>query len=615
MQGERNGRIGDDGAGGRASLPPLPVPRPDRVHLRLLATSDVHGWLEPWDYHAARPVPQAGLARIARLIEEARTASNTLLFDNGDFLQGSPLSDRRVAEGEGHPVIAAMNHLHYDAVTLGNHEFNFGLPALLEALGQARFPVVSANISDPEGQEIVPRSVVLARQVADGAGGLHDLRVGVIGFLPVQVLVWDKAHLEGRVKVEPILTAARAQVGALRARCDLVVALCHAGIGLPTVPEDSEDASTALAGLEGIDVVVAGHSHLVFPSARFDGMPAVDAVRGTLQGKPAVMPGSRGSHLGVIDLQMRVGDWKILEADSHAVPVTGVRASPALVDLIAPAHRATLAEMDRPLGHTDQPLNSFFAMVAPCRAASLIAEASAAYVREQLGGSLPVLGSGQPFKCGGRGGPSHYTDIPAGPLILRHASDIYSYPNTVAALRLTGRQVHLWLERAARVFRRIRPGLPDQPLLDPEVPSYNFDVIHGVTFVVDLERPAMFGADGQRMSDGRIRDLRWQGRPLDPEAEFIVATSSYRAGGAGGVASLPPIWSGARRMRDVLADHLALAPVPEAVPFWTFAPMADTSVTFPTSPHAAAHLDEVPHLALTPLAEDEAGFLNLRLSL
>ncbi|MDB6452336.1 bifunctional 2',3'-cyclic-nucleotide 2'-phosphodiesterase/3'-nucleotidase [Falsirhodobacter sp. 20TX0035] len=594
----------------------MPAARPDLVHLRLLATSDVHGWLAPWDYHAAQPLPDAGLARTARLIDEARAASDTLLFDNGDFLQGNPLSDRRMAEGEAHPVIAAMNQLNYDAVTLGNHEFNFGLPALREALDAARFPVVSANISDMKGGEIVPRSVVLVRPVTDGAGGRHDLRVGVIGFLPVQVMIWDRAHLEGRVTVEPILAAARAQIGALRARCDLVVALCHAGIGAPTVACDSEDASTALAGLEGIDVVVTGHSHLVFPSARFEGMEGVDARRGTLQGKPAVMPGSRGSHLGVIDLQMRVGDWRIVSSSSHAVPVAHVPAAPAVVQTVAAAHEATLREIERPLGHTDRPLNSFFAMVAPSPAASLIAEASAAHIRNQLEtDEVPVLGTGQPFRCGGRGGPRHYTDIPAGPLTLRHASDIYSYPNTVAALRLTGGDVHRWLERAARVFRRLRPGAEDQPLLDPEVPSYNFDLIHGLSFVVDLERPAMFAADGRVVGDGRIRELTYKGKPLDPEAEFIVATSSYRAGGAGGFAPHPPMYAGTRRMRDVLSDHLARRPVPPTAPFWSFAPMPGTTAVFPTSPRAADHLDEVPHLSLTPLAEDDAGFLTLRLSL
>lgn len=599
-------------AGG--ALPALPAPDPDLVDLRILATSDVHGWLEAWDYHAARPLPAAGLARTAGLIARARAGSgNTLLFDNGDFLQGSPLADWSVT-AQAHPIIAAMNHLRYDAATLGNHEFNFGLDALSRALSGAGFPIVSANVAHLDGSALVPRTTVLQREVADGAGRRHALRIGVIGFLPVQVMVWDHSLLSGRVTVETATAAARHHLGALRDRCDLVVALCHGGIGHASAPEDAEDVATVLAGLPGIDVVVAGHSHLVFPSARFAGMEGVDAVQGTLQGKPAVMPGSRGSHLGVIDLRLRPGNWTVANARSEAVAVGAAPADAAIRRVIRTAHDAVLAEMDRPVGCTDMPLNSFFALVAPSHATALIAEASASHLRTET--DLPVLGTGQPFKCGGRGGADHYTDIPAGPLSLRHAGDLYGYPNTIAALRLTGAEIALWLERAAGAFRTIRAGEADQPLLEPSFASYNFDIVHGVEFRIDLSRPAMFDAAGQRVSEGRILDLRLNGAPLDPEAEFAVATSSYRAGGTGGFAPRPPFLTGGTLMRDVVACHLASRPAtPPRPPFWRFAPMPGTSVIFRTSPRAAGHLDEVPHLPLTPLGQDADGFLVMRLDL
>lgn len=599
--------------GSTDTLPLVSDPDGTHVDLRILATSDVHGWLADWDYHAARP-SGACLARAADLVGRARAGSvNTLLFDNGDFLQGSALADQYAATTDANPVIAAMNHLRYDAATLGNHEFNFGLEVLDAVLDGVGFPVVSANVSHVDGRPLVARSVVLDRRVLDGTGVPHDLRVGVIGFLPVQIMTWDAAHLTGRLQVEAMTAAARDQIPALQARCDLVVALCHAGIGPASAPEGSEDAATALAGIDGIDVVIAGHSHLVFPSPQFRGMEGVDAEAGTLQGKPAVMPGARASHLGVVDLRLRTTDWGIVSASSAAVPVGTCAVQPDLLDVIRAPHHAVRTRMERAIGQTSDPINSFFAMVAPSRATALIADASARHMGGKIGGA--VLGTGQPFKCGGRGGPSHYTDIPAGALALRHAGDLYSYPNTIAALHMTGEEIALWLERAAGVFRQIRPGEADQPLLDPFFPSYNFDLVHGVEFTINLSRPAMFDGAGVRVSDGRIGNLTLGGDPLDRAADFVVATSSYRAGGSGGFAPRAPSLIDPARLTDVLADYMADPAPPPQTPFWRFAAMPGTSVIFPTSPRAVDHMDEVPHLALTPLGLDSAGFMTMRLAL
>lgn len=594
------------------------LPRPlepdaNLVDLRILATSDVHGWLADWDYHAAQP-SSACLARAADLVDLARVGSpNTMLFDNGDFLQGSPLADQHAAMTTANPVIAAMNHMRYDAATLGNHEFNFGLGVLEAVLAEAEFPVVSANVSHVDGRPLVARSVVLDRRVVDGHGGLHDLRVGVIGFLPVQIMTWDAAHLTGRLRVEAMTAAARNQLPDLRAHCDVVVALCHAGIGSASAPDTSEDAATALAGIDGIDVVIAGHSHLVFPSPQFRGVDGVDADAGTLQGKPAVMPGARGSHLGVVDLRLRIRDWGIVSARSAAVPVGSCHVHQGLLEVIRAPHDAVRARMEQAIGHNPDPINSFFAMVAPSRATALIADASARHLRGKMKGT--ILGTGQPFKCGGRGGPSHYTDIPAGKLALRHAGDLYGYPNTIAALHLTGEEIRLWLERAAGAFRQIRAGGTDQMLLDPHFPSYNFDLVHGVDFTIDLSSPAMFDGAGLRVSDGRIRNLTLGGAPLDPAAAFVVATSSYRAGGSGGFAPRPPSLSDPTRLTDVLADYMADPAPPPETPFWRFGAMPGTSVTFATSPRAVDHMDEVSHLALTPLGLDAAGFMTMRLAL
>lgn len=591
----------------------LPLAGNDTVHLRILATSDLHMHLTAWDYLAARATTKQGLARIATLIRAARAeVANTLLLDNGDFLQGGPMGDW-VAHGRGlddriHPVAAAMNHLRYDAATLGNHEFNYGLGFLRRVIGGATFPFVSANIAGADGSAVVPRWTVLNRKVTDGAGRAHDLRVGVIGFLPPQVMTWDRAVLDGVMTTEDIVAAARRHVPDLRRDCDLVIALSHSGIGGTGDATGEENASAALAAVPGIDVVIAGHSHQLFPSATFEATEGADPARGTLHGKPAVMPGFWGSHLGVIDLRLRTTDWAIDGWSCGLRGTQGVEPDPLLADAIADDHAETLDFVRQPVGATKAPLNTFFAMVSPAPVIALIADAGAAHTRAVLGGDLPVLGTGLPFKAGGRGGPTNFTDIPAGPLALRHVSDIYCYPNSFAALSLSGAEVAAWLERAASIFNRITRGRQDQPLLPPEAASYNFDVIHGVRFRIDLSRPA---------GEGRIRDLTLDGAPLDPDAMFHVATSSYRANGTGGFAPRPPVAAGPATLREVLTQRIAaLSPLDgAAVPVWSFMPMQETSVTFDTSPKAAAHLHEVPHLSLTPLHLTETGFLRLRLDL
>ncbi|QUS34834.1 5'-nucleotidase C-terminal domain-containing protein [Falsirhodobacter algicola] len=575
------------------------------LHVRLLATSDMHGHLSAWDYHTGREAPY-GLSRVATAVARLRgEAGLTLLLDNGDTLQGSALADHAAdAGGQGHPVILAMNHMRYDAATLGNHEFNYGLPFLRQVLAGAAFPVVAANITVPEGA-IAPRHVVLDRVVRGPDGRDHALRIGVIGFLPPQVTVWDRAHLDGRLEVEGIVAAARAQIPALRAMCDLVVVLAHTGFGDGSPAPEAENAALALAEVERIDAIVTGHTHVVFPAAPHE----------RLGGCPAVAVGARGSHLGVVDLWLDPATKAVQRAEARAIDMSAEMPDPELERVVAPAHEAVLDLVARPVGVSEVPLNTFFALIAPSPAVALIADAAAAHVRALLPDEDVVLATGLPFKAGGRGGCGFYTDVPAGPLSNRHIADIYSYPNTLDVLRMTGAEVATWLERATSIFRQITPGVQDQDLLDPDFAAYHFDIIHGVDFAIDLARPPMFDAAGRQIGAGRIADLRLKGRPLSPDQCVIVATSNYRANGTGGFAPRAPFLRDVGRVQDVIRAHAAQAPVTALRPFWRFLPMPGTSVRFETAPAALHHLAEVPHLALTPLGVGTDGFLRLRLDL
>lgn len=616
------------------------------LRLRILATTDLHAHVLAWDYAADRPAPGTGILALSDVITAARAEwPNTLLFDNGDFLQGSALGDLAAQEGAAerapvNPVIRAMNALRYDAGTLGNHDFSHGLPHLIRAVDDAAYPVVSANAiaapprnlpnHRPEALNLVAPWVILDRVLTDEAGGEHPLSIGVTGFLPPQTALWERGHLEGRVRVEDILTAARRTLPRLRDEgVDLVVVLAHSGIGPSVAEPGMENAALALAALPGVDVVVMGHTHQVFPAADVPAQDSVDPQRGTLAGKPAVMAGAYGARLGVIDLLLERGDtaaWRVL---SHKVETRAATASGAGDALAAPevqsAHHRTLDWVRARLGRVDQPMTTHFALIAPSAALRLLALAQSRHVAEALRdgplGHLPVLSAVAPFKAGGLGGPGFYVDIPPGDLMLRHVLDLYPHPNTLTALRLTGAEIAQWQERAAGLYNRITPGLPDQPLIDPDFPAFNFDLIHGLDFRIDLSQPARFDTRGRLVAPHaqRISNLTWRGAPLDPAQSFVVATNCYRSNGGSGFAGTERgnlVLDDGLPVRDVVIRHLRErgTRLPPMSGGWGFVPMPGTSVTFLSAPEAR---DTTPPIdpAPEPLDLTPEGFLRFRLRL
>jgi 2',3'-cyclic-nucleotide 2'-phosphodiesterase/3'-nucleotidase len=622
-----------------------------QAHLRIMETTDVHVHVFPYDYYADAPLDTVGLARTAALVEAVRAeAGNALLLDNGDFLQGNPMGDymayeRGLEDGAVHPVIAAMNALGVEASTLGNHEFNYGLPFLQAAMAGAAFPFVSANVVTRRGPEptadetLVPATLILERTLTDGAGAEHPIRVGLIGFCPPQIVEWDRQHLEGRVETRDIVEAARAWVPRLRAEgADIVVALCHSGVGAAAHEPGMENAAVPLAGVEGIDVLLTGHAHLVLPGPDYEGAEGVDAVEGRIGGKPAVMAGFWGSHMGLVDLLLeRDGEgWRVVSAECEARPIylrgedgaitPTVESVPEVLAAAEEEHEATLDYVRRPVGETAAALHSYFALVADDPSVQIVSIAQGWYVTQQLAGTphegLPVLSAAAPFKAGGRGGPEYYTDVPVGPVAIRNVADLYLYPNTVRAVRITGAQVKDWLERSAGIFNQIAPGGQDQVLLNPDFPSYNFDVIDGVTYRIDLTQPARFDAEGA-LADAdahRIVDLAHQGQPVDPAAEFVVATNNYRAEGGGNFAGADGstvVFEAPDTNRDVLVRYILEQGTidPAADGNWGFVPLPGTTVLFDTGPLATAYLDAVPGLAIEPAGEGPDGFARFRIAL
>ena len=622
----------------------------NQAHLRIMETTDLHVHVYPYDYYSDKEIDTVGLARTAAHITDIRSeATNSLLLDNGDFLQGNPMGDyiayeRGMKEGDMHPVIKAMNTLGFDASTLGNHEFNYGLDFLMKSVAGADFPIVSANVvktpgaSPTQDTTLVPPYVILNQTVTDGDGVEHPLSVGLIGFVPPQIMTWDRRHLEGNVSTRDIIETARAYIPQMKEEgADVIIALSHSGIGSADHSDGMENASVPLAALDGFDAVLTGHSHLVFPSATYEDYAGVDVAAGTIHGKPAVMGGFWGSHLGMIDLLLeRSGnEWKVTAHTSEVRPISKrnedrsvsslVESNQHVLNSVATEHTETLAYIRRAVGKTASPLHSYFALVADDPSVQIVSIAQKWYIEEMMKGTeyegIPVLSAAAPFKAGGRGGAEYYTDVPAGDVAIKNVADLYLYPNTARAVLIDGNQLRGWLERSAGMFNQITPGEADQVLLNPDFPSYNFDVIDGVSYQIDLSQPMMFNRDGDVINADtkRIVNLVFQGQPVTDDMKFVIATNNYRAGGGGHFPGTGDtiIFEGPDTNRDVIVRYIVEQGTinPTADANWTFKPLTGTTVLFDTGPKAKDYMGDVQGVNIEEAGDGPDGFARFRISL
>jgi 2',3'-cyclic-nucleotide 2'-phosphodiesterase (5'-nucleotidase family) len=511
-------------AAGTWSCQPARLPETyGSVDLVVAATTDIHGYVRGWDYYTNAPDTTRGLARAATIIDSLRRVSPTfpVVVDAGDAIQGSPLAyvAARVDTTIRNPVIAAMNVIQYDAAAIGNHEFNYGLPTLDRVVREAEFPFLAANVYTADSRRRFRAWAVSTRR---------GIKIAIVGATTPGSAVWDRDNLAGRVVMRDIVPEVRSTVEEARAAgAAVVIVVAHTGLNEPSsydtvgtgVP--SENVAARLAReVPGIDLIVYGHSHKEL---------ADTVIGGVLLMQPKNWATSVAvAHLAV---ERRDGRWRVVAKRSSIVQAARHRESPAVLAVTQEGHREALQYTNATIGTTPVAWHADSARVASTPLIDFILE-----VERKASGAQ--LASTAAFSLD--------ASLSAGPITLARIAALYPYDNTLRAVKISGAQLRDYLEQSARYFRTSSGGRVD---IDPSVPGFNYDIVAGVDYTIDLTKPA-----GER-----IATLEYNGHPVAATDTFTMALNNYRQSGGGGFAMLrnaPVVYDRQQEIRQLLIDEV-----------------------------------------------------------
>ncbi|MDG2943245.1 2',3'-cyclic-nucleotide 2'-phosphodiesterase [Exercitatus varius] len=625
-----------------------------QAKLRVIATTDVHCFLTDFDYYKDAPTDKFGFTRAATLIDQARReVTNSVLVDNGDLIQGNPIADYQAAEGakqgKPHPAILVNNAMQYDVGTLGNHEFNYGLEYLNRVIKQAHYPTINTNIVRKGTNEpMFQPYAVQEKEILDQAGNKQKIRIGYLGFVPPQIMVWDKINLAGKAEVRDIVQTARKYIPILKKNdVDIIIALAHTGPFNGPYRAGMENAAFHLAEVKDIDAIVFGHSHGLFPSKEFEKFPHTDIAKGTIRNVPAAMAGYWANHIAVIDLTLakRRGKWTVTDGSSALRPIYDEQAKaptvknhPKITELLQPVHEATRRFVAQPIGRSSDNMYSYLALVQDDPTVQIVNRAQKAYTEKIIKNlpklaKLPVLSASAPFKVGGRkNDPLGFTEVNKGQLTFRNASDLYLYPNTLVVLRITGAELKEWLECSAGMFNQIDvTSEKPQSLLNWDgFRTYNYDVIDGVEYQFDITQPPRYDGECNLINPKahRVVKLKFKGKPVDPKAQFLIATNNYRAYGNKfpGTGNDHIVFASPDENRQILVNYIssnskAKGEVsPTVDKNWRIAPIhskVKLDIRVETSPteKATAFIRTNARHPMTFVGTDEIGFAVYRIDL
>ncbi len=539
--------------------PGTPKPGTPRTwDLTLLGTSDTHGNVYNWDYYKDAEYDDSahndiGLAKVATLVNQIRAERRgraTLVLDAGDTIQGTPLATYYAKQepitttGEQHPMARAMNVIDYDAVTLGNHEFNYGLPLLALWIRQLGFPALAANAVNVRTGR--PAFVPYVIKKVDLGRGAPNLRVGILGLTNPGTAIWDRANVEGRLRFDDLVATAAKYVPEMRRRgADIVFISAHGGdSGRSSYgPELPNENPTALIAeqVPGIDAILFGHAHNDVPQ-RF--------VTNAATGAQVLLsePSRWGQRLTRMDFQLsrERNRWTVTSKAATTLNTNTVEADPKVLAAVRAQHTRTVTYVNQVVATSTATLSAAESRYKDTPILDYINKVQTDTVTAALGTALPVLSIAAPF--------SRTAVFPAGDVKIKDVAGLYIYDNTLEAVVLTGAEVRAYLEYSAKYFVTLPVGAPADPatISDPAVPDYNYDTMSGVEYDIDISRPV-----GQRITRLVRRDpATGVATPVGDAEQFVVAVNNYRRSGGGNFPGIvkPQVYNAQQEIRQLLID-------------------------------------------------------------
>ena len=511
-------------------------------HITILGTSDMHGNIWGFSYEDNAETANNGMARLYTYIQQVRAENpNTILIDAGDDIQGTIMTDdlyNKTPE-EAHPVIAAMNYMGYDAMTLGNHEFNWGIPTMQTILSQAEFPVLAANVTDADGEFVTGAGWTIVER--DG------VKVAVIGVVTPDVPIWDggKEGIEDAT-FEAANVAVGKAIDAIGDQADVIVVSAHMGMYAEFDEEGGSDsAQKILDDNPEIDVLQVAHNHVVVNEKQGD--VVIGGVR------------NGGRDIARFDLTLDK-DNNVVDAAVEIVDMTDVTPSQEIRDiaLVAEAHQKTIDYIAGGTDESGEPLPPLGSTTAKFQPENEIRGIPAGRVMDtavmdlinqiQLENSGADVSAAALFK--------DTSDLPAGDINYGNIFDIYKFDNTLYRVTVTGAELKAYMEWSAECYNQWKEG-DINISFDPEYPDYLYDMFAGVDYEIDLSQP----------KGERIKNVMFKGEPLADDQTLTLAVNNYRYSSAlkaQGIVSGTKEWESSNSIRDMIvayfAEHSPVAP-------------------------------------------------------
>ena len=505
------------------------------THITILGTSDLHGNIWGFSYEDSKETANNGMARLYTYIESVRKENpDTLLIDAGDDIQGTIMTDDiyNKTPDEEHPVIAAMNYMGYDAMTLGNHEFNWGVDTASRILAQAGFPVLAANVRNSD------------RSYATGLGWViipvSGINVAVIGTVTPDVPIWDggKEGIDG-LQFLPANVAVKEAIEEIGEQADVIMVSAHMGMYAEFDEENGSDsAQKILDDNPGIDILQVAHNHVVVKEKQ--GNTVIGGCR------------NGGRDIARFDIYLDE-DGNITDSTVEIVDMTGVEPSAAIRDipLVKEAHEKTIAYVTGGGGENGEGGVALGSTTARFQPENEIRGIPEGRVRDtavmdlinkiQLDASGADVSAAALFK--------DTSDLPAGDINYGNIFDIYKFDNTLYRVTVTGAELKAYMEWSAECYNQWKPG-DINISFDPEYPDYLYDMFEGVDYEIDLSQP----------KGERIKNVTFKGEPLADDATLTLAVNNYRYSSAlkaQGLVAGKKEWESSSSIRDMIVEYFA----------------------------------------------------------